>query len=106
MTAIERKSANLQSFDLSLSLKALSRKPFVCGRWGWASSNHAETLDQIRAAASAQEDIVIYTHATDGSNWQTEGVTVHEFSQVLELALQLGMRVAHIDEFDSVPLSA
>lgn len=86
--------------------KALSRKPFVCGRWSWASSNHPDTLDQIRAAASAQEDIVVYTHATDGSNWQTEGVTAPEFIQVLELALQLGMRVAHIDEFDSMPLLA
>lgn len=86
--------------------KALSRKPFVCGRWGWASSNHTDTLDQIRAAASAQEDIVVYTHATDGSNWQTEGVTAAEFNQVLELAMQLGMRVAHIDEFDSMPRSA
>ncbi|CAN1507331.1 NodB homology domain containing protein [Mycobacteriaceae bacterium] len=85
--------------------KVWSRKPFVCGRWGWASSNHAETLDQIRAAASAQEDIVIYTHATDGSNWHTEGVTAPEFNEVLELALQLGMRVARIDEFDSVPRS-
>lgn len=85
--------------------KALIRKPFVCGRWSWASSNHTDTLDQIRAAASTQEDIVIYTHATDGSNWQTEGVTASEFNEVLEVALQLGMRVAHIDEFDSVPRS-
>jgi len=83
----------------------------VHGRWGWASSNHAETLDQIRAAASAQENMVTHTHthththATDGSNRQTEGVTATEFNEVLELALQLGMRMCHIDRFDSAPRS-
>jgi len=86
--------------------KYQSRKPFVCGRFGWASSNHAAVINQITAAAAAREDIVIYTHATDGSNWQTEGVTAAEFREVLDLALKIQMKVAHIDEFDSEPSAA
>ena len=84
-----------------------SRKPFVCGRYGWSSSNHAAVVGQIKAAAAAQEDIVIATHATDGSNWQTEGVKGSEFTAILDLALKLRVRVAHIDDFDlpSAPLA-
>ena len=82
------------------------RKPFICGRFGWASSNHGAVINQITAAAAAREDIVIYTHATDGCNWQTEGVTAAEFREVLDLALKIQMKVAHIDEFDSEPSAA
>jgi hypothetical protein len=86
--------------------KYRSRKPFVCGRFGWASSNHDAVIGQISSAAAAREDIVVYTHATDGSNWQTEGVTAAEFKEVLDFALKIQMRVAHIDEFDSGPVAA
>jgi peptidoglycan/xylan/chitin deacetylase (PgdA/CDA1 family) len=75
-------------------------KPFVSGRFDWSSTNHAAVIAEVKRAAAADEDIVIYTHATDGSNFMTEGVTAAEFTEMLDLALSLGMELPHIDELD------
>jgi hypothetical protein len=79
-------------------------KPFTCGRFSWASSNHAEVLAEVRAANAADEDLIIYTHTCDGTTagGLTSGVTLAEFCEVLDLAVSLGISVPHIDQFDSV----
>lgn len=78
--------------------KFWKRHPFVHGRYDWGSSNHSTVLAEVTAAAAADEDIVIYTHATDGSDYLTEGNTLAELQEMLDLALRLGMRVVSIDE--------
>jgi hypothetical protein len=75
-------------------------KPFVSGRFGWSSTNHAAVVAEVKRAAAADEDLLLYTHATDGSNYLTIGVTAAEFIEVLDLALSLGMELPHIDELD------
>ena len=77
-------------------------KPFICGRFSWASSNHAAVIAEVEAAAAAGDDLVIYTHTCDGTdaNGLTSGVTLAEFCEVLDLAASLSMKVPHIDEFD------
>jgi hypothetical protein len=79
-------------------------KPFKCGRFSWASSNHADVLAEVRAANAADEDLIIYTHTCDGTTagGLTSGVTLAEFCEVLDLAVSLGISVPHIDQFDSV----
>lgn len=76
-------------------------KPHLCGRFNWASDRHQIVKDEIAAAAAANEDIVVYTHALDGS--QTNGVTSAEFTDMLDHIMRLGMRMVHIDEFSKSP---
>lgn len=72
-------------------------KPAFCGRYGWNSGNHAAVLAEVEAAAAAEEDIFVYTHSIDGSNFNTPGITTAEFTELLDLALTLGMEIVPSD---------
>lgn len=79
--------------------------PYSHGRYGWDSDNHRSVLREIEEAAAANEDIVLYTHSTDGSNLNTTGLTPDELRQGLDLAMRLGMKVVSIDELGDPPQS-
>lgn len=77
--------------------------PYSHGRFGWDSSNHTTVLADIQSAATANEDIVLYAHATDGSNINTDSITLTELREALDLAKRLGMPVVSVDELGDPP---
>lgn len=80
--------------------------PVLHGRYGWSSgADHQSVKAELIAAAKANEDIVVYTHNTDGTTGGgiSSGVTMSEFVEVLDLAMRLGMRVVSVDEMGDTP---
>jgi peptidoglycan/xylan/chitin deacetylase (PgdA/CDA1 family) len=81
--------------------------PVLHGRYGWDSARHYTVMNQVIDAAAAAEDIVIYTHTTDGSTSANgspqTGVTLAEFCEMLDLAMALRMPVVSIDEMGDLP---